>query len=119
MLRRADQVLAAVHEEDRRGARRNTQALGELVLLLRLEIPRVREDREVRPATDFVDVVLRLIGSLLEARRRGDREMAARGEADHADALGIDAPVARLAADEADRALGVLKRPARWDTLGL
>ena len=52
--------------------------------LSRLRVARIDRNGEVRPATHLVDVVDRLIGPLVEARRGRDREMAPRREADDA-----------------------------------
>src|SRR3954454_23868749 len=40
--------------------------------------------------------------------------MASGRETDHADSLGIDCPIGRLAANKADGPLGVEQRPWRW-----
>ena len=108
-----------MHEEDRRRAGRDAQAGSEFILVLGLQVARIGRDGEVRPAADLVDVVDRLVGSLLEARRRGDGQMAARREADHADALRIDAPLLGLAAHQADGPLGILERASGRLAFGL
>ena len=60
VLGAADDIVAAVHEEDRRRSRRDVQPRRELILVLGLEIARIAEDGEVGPAAYFVDVVPRL-----------------------------------------------------------
>src|SRR5207253_9581043 len=73
---------------------------------------------EIGPATDFVHLIKRLVGSLLEARRGRNREVAARRKSHHADPLRMDAPLAGFAPDQADGALGILERAARRLSLG-
>src|SRR5207249_3978061 len=70
----------------------------------------IDRDGEIGSAADFVNVVDRFVGSLLETGCRGDRQMAARRETDHADALGIDTPLLGVAAYQADGPLSILKR---------
>ena len=100
-----DDVVPAVRQKDRGRPGRDAQPGSEFVLVLGLQVARVGQNGEVRPATGLVDVVDRLVGSLLEARRRGDGQMAARRETDHADLLRIDAPL---------RALLRTRLTARW-----
>src|SRR5262249_41472306 len=111
VLRFADNVRPAMHKEHGRRALWYAQAGGELVLVLGLQVARVDRNGEVRAATDLVDLVGRLVGPLLEPGRGRDCEVAAGRESDDADAIGCDAPLLRLAADEADGALGVLEGP--------
>src|SRR5579884_881839 len=106
---RADDVGPAVREENGRRVRRESQAGSQLLLVLGFEIAGIDRDREVRPAAYFVNLVDWLIGSLLETCGRGNRQMAARGETDNANAFGIDVPLFGFAAHEADRALGILE----------
>src|SRR5581483_1506087 len=110
VLRRADDVGVAVRQEDRRRVGRDAQAGRQLILVLGLEVAGIDRDAEVRPTADLVDVVHRFVGALLEVGGLGKYQMAARREADHADALGIDAPLLGLAAHQADGALRVLER---------
>ena len=77
VLRRADDIGPAVREEDRRRSDRDTQAGSDLIFILRLQVARIDSDGEIRSATDFVHVIDGLEGSLLEARRRRNRQMAA------------------------------------------
>src|SRR5262249_41905035 len=74
---------------------------------------RVEHDAEIGPATDLVDVIDRLVGSLFKVGGGRADEVAARREAHHADLLRIDAPVPGLAAHQADGALRVLDRAQR------
>ena len=67
VFRRADDVGPAMHEEDRRRAGRDAQTGSELVLVLGLQVAGIGRDGEVRPATDLVNIIDRLVGSLLEA----------------------------------------------------
>src|SRR5262249_39738247 len=119
MARVADDVGPAVDEEDRRRLRWNAQAGSEFVLFLGLQVARIDPDGGVRAAADLVDVVDWLVGSLLEARCGGDCRVAPRREADHADSFRVDAPLLRLAADQADGALGVLEWAPGRLSLGL
>src|SRR5207237_5823901 len=70
-------------------------------------------------AADLVDVVDRLVGSLLEARCRGDRQMTACREADHADALWINAPLLGFTAYQTDGSLSILERAPGRLALGI
>ena len=70
VLGRADDVCAAMREKNWRRAARNRQAGSKFILVLRLQIARIDNDREVRPAARPVDSIDGRIRSLLEARRR-------------------------------------------------
>ena len=108
MLGVADDVRTAMHEKNGWRLGWNTQAGGELVLVFCLQISRVRQNGEVGSAADLVNVVLRLLSSFVEAGRGCDGEMSARGEADHAYAFGVDAPLRGFVSHEADSALSIL-----------
>src|SRR5688572_2922667 len=84
-LGRADDVVAAVHEENRWSAGRDAEARCELVGVFGLEIARIDGNGEVRPATDFVNAVDGFVRSLVEVCGRRDSEMAPGREADDAD----------------------------------
>ncbi len=119
VLRRADDIGPAVREKYRRRSGRDTQAGSDLVLVLRLQVARIDSNGEVGPATDFVHVINRLVGSPVEARRRRNCQMAAGRETHHADLLRIDAPLAGFAPHEADSPLRIGERASGRHALGL
>src|SRR5207249_938655 len=86
------------------------KARSEFVLILRLEVTRIDRNGEVRPATDFIHVIDRLVGPLFEACRRCDRQMAARRKTHDPDSLGMDAPFPCSAPNQADGPLRVRER---------
>src|SRR2546430_14710397 len=65
VLRRADEVVPAVRKEDRWRPARNAEVRSEFILVLRLQVTRIDRNGEVGPATDFVHVIDRLVGSLI------------------------------------------------------
>jgi hypothetical protein len=71
-----DKVGPAMRKKYRGRFSRDAQAGREFILVLVLEVARIGQDGEVRPAADLVDVVDRLVGSLGETRGRRDRQMA-------------------------------------------
>ena len=117
VLRRADDVVAAVREEDRWRPAWNADTRSEFVLVLRLEVTRIDRNGEVGSATDFVHVIDRLVSSLVEARRRRNRQMTARRKTDDADSA--DAPFPGFAPHQTDGPLGVLEGATSGFTLGL
>lgn len=74
VLRRADEVRVAVREKDGGCTFRNAKSRRQFVLLFCLQVAWIDRDREVGPATEFVHVIDRLVGSFVEARRRGHGE---------------------------------------------
>ena len=72
MIRVANDIVTAVRQKNRGRPSRDAQARSKLVLVLGLQVARIGQDGEVRPAADLVDVIDRLVGSLFEARRRRD-----------------------------------------------
>src|SRR5262245_62165129 len=98
MLRLTNDIGAAVDQEKRRRPRRDVQSRRELDLVLRLQVSRVNRNSEIRPTTDFGNIIHGFISPLLKARRLGRCQMASRRETNYADALRIDAPVLRAAA---------------------
>src|SRR5262245_55132034 len=114
MLGRADRIGATVRQKDGGRAGRHAEAGRQPVVLLRLQIARIDRNSEIRPAAHLVDVIDRLIGPLVEARRSGDCEMASRRKSDDAGAVGIDAPLFGLTAHQADGALRILERAPGW-----
>src|SRR5439155_14824291 len=119
MLRGTDNVGSAVREKDWGRLGWDVQAWRQLVLVLGLQVARINHNGEVRPTTDFVDIVDRFIGSLLKAGGRGDGQMAARRETANTNALWIDAPIVGFAPDQTDSALSVLQGSLGWLALGL
>src|SRR5712672_2059585 len=89
VVRAADDVIPAVHEENWRRAGRNPDSGREFILLLVLEIAGINRDGEVGPAVCFIDLIDRLVGPLLETGRRGYSQMAAGGETDYSDAINV------------------------------
>jgi len=77
VLRWANDIVPAVREEDRRRSGRDTQAGSDMVFVFRLQVARIDSNGEVRPATDFVHIIDRLVSPLLEARCRCNRQVAA------------------------------------------
>src|SRR5262245_27887627 len=51
VLWRADDILSAMHEKDRRGIGRDAQRRGQLVLVLGFQVTGINRDGEVWPAT--------------------------------------------------------------------
>ena len=100
VLRRADDVVAAMQQEDRRRVGRDAQAGSQFILVLRFQVAGINRDGEVGTATDFVHVIDRLVGSFVEARRCRDGEMAARRESHDADPFRMNAPLAGFAAED-------------------
>src|SRR6266849_6098107 len=68
MLRGTDDIFSAMSEKDRRRPGRDAQAWRQLVLVLGLQVARINDNGEVRPATDLVDVVDRFVSSLFKTR---------------------------------------------------
>ena len=116
MLRRADDIVAAVNEEDRWRVGGYVQARSDFIFILVLEITRIHQDREVGSATQVIDVVNRVVTAFLEACGRRNRQMAAGGKTDYADVS--DAPLPSPASHQAHRALCVLHWTARRLFLG-
>src|SRR5437867_10337076 len=98
-----------MHEEDRRRVGRDAEAGSDFILVLGLQVARINRNGEVGSATDFVDLIDWLVGSLVEAGRRRYGQMTAGRKADDSDALRIDAPLVGFASDHADGSLGVLE----------
>src|SRR5262245_54145910 len=118
MLRAADNVVAAVRQEDRWRARRNAQTRRDFVLFLVLQIAGINANGIIRPATYAVYIVDRLVGSRLEIRGGCNRQMAARRKAHQADPLRTESPLLGPAAHQAHRPLGILQRAPRRLSLG-
>src|SRR5258705_14009933 len=78
ILRRTDDILAPVHEEKWRRIRWDMKARGKFLLILRFEIAGIDRNRQVRSATDFVNVIDGVVGSLVEARRGRRHQMPTR-----------------------------------------
>src|SRR5881296_3013975 len=76
ILRRADDVVSTVRQEDRGCPARYAEARSELVLILRLEVTRIDRNGKVGPATDFIHVIDRFVAPFFEACRRCDCQMA-------------------------------------------
>ena len=58
VLRRADDVVPAMHKEYRRGSLWNAQAGSQFIFVLGLEIPGIDRNREVGSATAFVHLII-------------------------------------------------------------
>ena len=71
---------------------------------------RVAQHREVGAATGLLDRIFRFSIAIIEVRRRCGSEVPAGGEAEDADALGIDIPLLRPRANGANGTLGVVER---------
>ena len=119
VLRRADDIIPTVREEDRRRSGRDAQAGSDLVFVLRLQIARIDSNSKVRPATDCIHIIDGFVGSLLETRRHRNRQMAARRETHDADLLWLNAPLTGSAPHQADGPLRVLERTSGRLTLDL
>ena len=57
VLRRADDIVPAVREEDWRCSDRDTQAGSNLIFVLCFQVARIDSDSEIRPATYFIHVI--------------------------------------------------------------
>src|SRR6185369_10290060 len=107
-------IVARMHQEDRWCLFGNPKVGREDILvdlftcgLLFNEIARIDRDREIRPATYFVDLVNGLIGALVKLRRCGNGQVSARREAEDSDPVRIDAPFRSPAPHQTDRSLRV------------
>src|SRR4029077_16423184 len=103
---------AVVHGE---GEEHRGRFFGGLVFGLYLavfvgEIGRIDEDAEIGPAGDVIGGVDLVVLPLVVFEAGGGGEVAAGGEAEDADAFGIEAELAGFGADEAHGTLGIHER---------
>ena len=95
----ADDIVAAMRQEDRGCLRGDPQAGSQFILVLGLQIARIARHGEIGPAAYFVALVDRFIHPLLEPGGGGQREMTACRETHDTDSPGVDSPLAGSAAD--------------------
>jgi hypothetical protein len=57
ILGRTDEIFASIHEKDRRCSGRDMNARRKFFLILGLQMARIDRNGEIRPATDFVDLI--------------------------------------------------------------
>lgn len=104
----ADAIVGGMCEEGWWGVGRNREfgveggAFG--------EVGGVDEDGEVGSGVEFVGVVDGFVGGFSEAVGSCGGEVTSGGEAEDADAFGVDLPIIGVCAEESEGALGILKR---------
>src|SRR5580658_340802 len=84
--------------------------IGRKVLLGESEVAGIDDHGEVRPATDLIGGIDRIIETLLKVRAESGGKVGSSREAKHADAMRIDLPLGRTGAHDAEGTLGVLQR---------
>src|SRR5262245_45936167 len=86
----------------------------DFILVFGLQIAGIAQDCKIRPAAFLINGIDWFIHPLLETRRSGQGEMTACRKPDHADPLGVEAPLLCPTSNQADRPLGVEQWAERW-----
>ena len=103
-------VVLGLHEEGGRSIRRDGQLGRDLVaLVFEGQICRIHQHGEIRPAAHLICAIHRFVAALVEPAAGHRRQVAAGGEAENADPIGRNMPLARLGPHQAQRALGILQ----------
>ena len=114
-----DRVVFRLDEEGGRGVGGGAQVeLVEEAFVRVGEVAGVDDDGEIGAAGLAVGGVLGGVKALVVVGAEGGGEMASCGEAENAYAFGVDVPLCRVSADEADGTLGVFKGSGGFGEVG-
>ena len=102
-----DPIIMSLDEKARRGLRRDADFRRQFGGPPFDNAARIDHHGEIRPARRLIRRIDLLIRPLVEIRRCPGGQVPAGRESQHADSLGVDAPIGRLAPYQADRPLGI------------